>query len=455
MLKEMGLKLDKKRFEELMQEQKNRAKAAWKGSGDRDLSGDFKELIGLKNEFVGYEKTKSKTIVLALLDEEFKRVNSLKKGQKGWVLLEKTPFYAQSGGQIGDKGEIWLYEGGKIANVVDTQKFFELNLSKIDVLEEIKVDESVKAVVDFSRREIAKHHSATHILHAALRKILGEHVTQQGSLVEEKRLRFDFSHQKALSKDEIEKIDNFVNEVIAKGIEAEIKEVPIEKAKQMGALALFGEKYGDIVRVVSFGDVSIELCGGTHVKNSSEIGSFFITKESGVSSGVRRIEAVCASSAVELAKSWREELAKAKEELKTKDILSGIKRQKEEIRELKEQLKKATKVSSKELKSFDINGVKVVIDEIEGGDIKNIIDDVKNANERVAIMLFQKKGNKALIASGIKGLNAHAGEWVKAVAPVVGGGGGGRSDFAQAGGKEPSKIDEAKQKAIEYIKGVL
>ena len=456
MLREKGLGLDIKEFERLMQEQKNRAKAAWKGSGDLALSGDFKELLGLKNEFVGYEKTKSKTIILAILDEKFKKVDSLKNGQKGWILLEETPFYAESGGQVGDKGEIRLYEGEKIANVLDTKKFFDLNMSLVEAINEVKRDEAVEAIVDKSRFEIAKHHSATHLLHSALRKILGEHVTQQGSLVEANRLRFDFSHPKALTKKELQRIEDFVNRVIAQGIEGRVYEMSIEEAKAKGAMALFGEKYGDVVRVIEFGDVSIELCGGTHVKNTSEIGSFFITKESGVSSGVRRIEAVCGISAVNLAKEWRENLEEAKAALKTNDLINAIQKQKDEIKKLKEELKNAAKVSQKELKSIEINGVKVIVDEIEAGDIKNIIDDIKNANEKVAVMLFQKRGDKVLMAAGVKGIKEiKAGEWVKNIAPIVQGGGGGRADFAQAGGKDASKIEEAKKTALEYVREIV
>ncbi|MRI59246.1 MAG: alanine--tRNA ligase [Epsilonproteobacteria bacterium] len=455
MLREKGLELDKERFEELMREQRERAKAAWKGSGDAALSGDFKELLGLKNEFVGYETLKSHTIILGILDEDFKKVEALAPGQKGWVLLERTPFYAESGGQVGDRGELREYEGDVIAHVLDTKKFFDLNLSQIEAVNEVRVDEAVEAIVDKSRREIAKHHSATHILHSALRQLLGEHVTQQGSLVEAKRLRFDFSHPKPLTTQELQNIENFVNEVIAQGIEARVEELPLEKAKEKGAMALFGEKYGDVVRVVEFGDVSVELCGGTHVKNTAEIGSFFITKESGVSSGVRRIEAVCGMSAVELAKGWREELTAAQEEVKNKDLLQGIKKLKKEVKELKEELKNASKVSQKELRSYEIGGVKVVVDEIEAGDIKKIIDDLKNAHDKVAVMLFQKKGDKVLIASGAKGVGLKAGDWVKKVAPVVGGGGGGRPDFAQAGGKEPEKIQEAKEAALAFAKEEL
>ncbi|NPA03670.1 MAG: alanine--tRNA ligase [Epsilonproteobacteria bacterium] len=455
MLREKGLELDKKRFDELMQQQKKRAKAAWKGSGDLVVSKDVKELVGLKNEFVGYEKLKSHTIILALLDEEFKRVDSLPKGSKGWVLLEETPFYAQGGGQIGDRGELRLYEGEVIAKVLDTQKLIDLNLSLVEAVQEVKVDEAVEAIVDDSRREIAKHHSATHLLHSALRKILGDHVFQQGSLVEENRLRFDFSHPKPLTPTELEKVESFVNEVVARGIEAEVEEMPLEKAKAMGAMSLFGEKYGERVRVVKFGDVSIELCGGTHVKNSAEIGGFFILKESGVSSGVRRVEAVCGKSAVKVAKEWREELNKAVNEVKNSDVVAGVKRLKEEIKRLKEELKNVSKVKSSELKSYEVNGYKVVIDEVEGGDIKKIVDDLKNGSEKIAVMLFQKKGEKVLLAAGVKGVELHAGEWVKEVAPLLAGGGGGRKDFAQAGGKDATKLKEAKERALQFVKEEL
>ena len=452
MLKEKGIRLDIEEFEKLMQEQKQRAKAAWKGSGDIVLKGDFKKIVTLKNEFVGYEKTKSKTIILALLDENFKKVDLLKKGERGWILLEKTPFYAESGGQVGDNGEIRLYEGKKIANVMDTKKFFDLNMSLIEAVLDVKSDEAVEAIVDKSRFEIAKHHSATHILHAALRKILGEHVTQQGSLVEANRLRFDFSHPKPLTKDELIRVEDFVNSVVAQAIDSKVVQMSLEEAKSKGAMALFTEKYGDVVRVVEFGDVSTELCGGTHVKNSSEIGSFFITKESGVSSGVRRVEAVCGMSALNLAKEWRKELEEAKSELKTNDLLLAIKKQKDEIKRVKVELKNAMKSAQKELKTIDLNGIKVIVDEIEAGDIKNIIDEVKNRNEKVAIMLFQKKGGKVLIAAGVKGVDLKAGDWVKNIAPIVKGGGGGRDDFAQAGGKDISKIEEAKKRSLEYIK---
>ncbi len=453
MLKEKGIELDIAEFEEKMAQQKAKSKAAWKGSGDALLSGDFKELeerFGA-NEFVGYEQIEIKTKVLALLDEDFKIVDSIDK--MGWVMLKETPFYAESGGQIGDKGELIVDDGGPNIKVLDTKKFNNLNLSFVDTGGNIlRVGESVEAVVDNSRAEIAKHHSATHLLHSALREILGEHISQAGSLVEEKRLRFDFTHPKALNKDEIKKIEAWVNDKIQRAIPSNIKEMSLEDAKNSGAIALFGEKYGNRVRVVDFGGVSVELCGGTHTKNSSEIGLFIITKESGVSAGVRRIEAICGRSAVEFVNSLRDEREKIAQEVKNSEPLIGIKKLKEQIKSLKEELNQALNSSKKELQSQKIGDTTVIIDEISGGDIKRVVDEVKNRYDSVVVMLFMKKGDKVLLASGSKNTPIKAGDWIKAVAPIVGGGGGGRADFAQAGGKEPSKIPEAKKKALEYLK---
>ncbi len=452
MLREKNLKVDIETFNRLMKEQKERAKASWKGSGDKSAKGDFKILLEKfrENEFVGYETLESDSKILAILDENFKLVDSLKKDEKGWVFLDKTPFYAESGGQVGDEGELL----GK-ALVLDTKKFYGLNLSLVKALDEIKTGERVKAKVSLKRNEIARHHTATHILHAVLRRILGEHVTQAGSLVEDKRLRFDFSHPKALSLEEIEKIERSVNEIIVRDIPVTVEIMNIDEAKRKGAMALFGEKYQDEVRVVSVGEASIELCGGTHVKNSSQIGSFYITKESGVSAGVRRIEAVCGFSAYEYGNSFRKEVAKISQEVKHKDPLLGVKKLKDSITSLKEEIKALQNVSAKELNSFDINGIKVIIDEVKAGDIKNIIDTEKNRYDKIAIMLFQRKGDKVSIAAGVKGADLKAGDWIKKIAPIVGGGGGGRSDFAQAGGKNVEKIDEAKKEALNFVKEAL
>ena len=449
MLKDKGLKVDTKKFQELMDEQKQRAKASWKGSGDESISGDFKNLLErfTQNEFVGYELTSNKTKVLALLDENYKEIKELSADQTGWVLLDKTPFYAESGGQVGDIGEL-----KNKAKVLDTKKFFELNMSKIKALSTIKVGESIDAIVDTSRSEIAKHHSATHLLHAVLGEVLGEHISQAGSLVEANRLRFDFTHPKQLTKDELNTIEQKVNELITRAIPQETKILDIDEAKKIGAKAQFGEKYGEKVRVVDFGKASIEFCGGTHVKNTAEIGSFIITKESGVSAGVRRIEAVCGYAAYRYFITQRELIEDAKTLVKNNDLLAGINRLKKQIDELKKELKDAQKSAAISLNEEDINGIKVIVDRFDAGDIKEKVDELKNRYEKIAVMLFQEKGGKVLIASGVKDAPVSAGEWIKNIAPIVGGGGGGRADFAQAGGKDATKIDEAITKAKEWVR---
>ncbi len=452
MLRDKNIKVDIKTFETLMNEQKERAKAAWKGSGDAVVEGDFKEILQKygENEFIGYETMESESTILAILDNNFKSVKNLKEGEEGWLFLDKTPFYAQSGGQCADTG---IAIG--VGEILDTQKFFGLNLSKIKIQKEINVLDKLNLKVDNSRFEIAKHHTATHLLHSALKKILGSHVSQAGSLVEKNRLRFDFSHPKALDKKEIEDIENFVNEVILRGIDVDTEVMAIDEAKNRGATALFGEKYGDKVRVVSLDEVSMELCGGTHVKNSANIGVFFITKESGVSAGVRRIEAVVGKSALDHAKSMREVLSKVVAEVKNKDPLLGIKRLKDEVSSLKQEIKSLSNSSKKTLPSQKIAGVELIVDTIEAGDIKQMIDKIKNQKPSVAVMLFQKKGQKVLLAAGVKNAPIKAGQWIKEIAPILGGGGGGRDDFAQAGGKDITKLDEAVKASLEFAKNEL
>ncbi|KEA45745.1 alanine--tRNA ligase [Campylobacter mucosalis] len=448
MLRDKGFRVDEGRFETLMIEQKARAKAAWRGSGDKGTKGDFKALLERfgENEFIGYDTTKSNSKILALLDENFKEIDELNGA--GWVMFDKTPFYAQSGGQKGDSGEIVNF-----ADVLDTQKFHGLNLSQINTKKPLKIGENVSLNVSSERSEIARHHSATHLLHAALRKILGSHIAQAGSSVEATKLRFDFSHPKALSNDELCKIENFVNEAIANAAVAKTEIMNIEDAKNSGAIALFGEKYDENVRVVSFGDVSKELCGGTHVKNVSEIGAFFITKESGVSAGVRRIEAICSKSALKYALNLRDELNLLRDELKNAQPLEAVKKLKGEIKALKDELKNAS--NNKAINLSEINGVKVAVEVVENGDIKGIIDEIKNANESVCVMLLQPKDEKITIAAGVKNANAKAGEWVKSVAQILGGNGGGRDDFATAGGKDLGKLGEAKDFAVKFIKEKL
>jgi alanyl-tRNA synthetase len=443
MLREKNIALDVDAFDAAMSKQKAQSKAAWKGTGDAAATGDFKalkEAHGL-NEFVGYEKRKCTTKILALLNDDFKQVDAV-DGQ-GWVMLAKTPFYAESGGQVGDTGTI------DSVNVTDTQKFQDMNLSKFDGT--LCVGDEVEAKVDANKIEIEKHHSATHLLHAGLFDILGDHVAQAGSLNDDKRLRFDFSHPKAMTAEEVAQVEAWVNEKISAGQAATTKELSIDDARELGAKAQFGEKYGDKVRVVNIGASSIELCGGNHVDNTAQIGLFIITKESGVSAGVRRIEAVCGNAAIETVKVLRDELSEIKTELKNVNPIAGIAKLKEQIKTLKSEVQAAQSATKTELKVTEINGVTVVVEEVESGDIKELIDEAKNKYPNIAIMLFQKKGDKVMIACGSKETNIKAGSWIKEIAPILGGGGGGRPDFAQAGGKDASKIAEATKEALAYL----
>ena len=448
MLRENGLSVDSTRFDELMQEQKMRAKASWKGSGDEvKEDGDFKVLLEEfgKNEFIGYDRLECEAKILALLDENYKRVGELKDNQTGFVMLDKTPFYANSGGQIGDKG---IIEGNE---VLDTRKYFELNLSKIIAKNAIKSGEIVKCKVSSLRLQIRRHHSATHLLHYALREILGSHIAQAGSSVEADKLRFDFSHPKALSADELTKIENLVNDLIQAGAEAKTEILNIDEAKKSGAIALFGEKYGDKVRVLSLGP-SKELCGGTHVSNLSEIGCFFITRESGVSAGIRRIEAVCAGAGVKYGLHYRAQINELVEELKNADLLNAVKKLKAELKTAKNEAKNAS--NAKSINASEHKGVKLVISEFDG-DIKAKIDELKNQNEKIIAVLAKVNDNKINLAVGIKGVELKANEIVAKLAPIIGGGGGGRADFATAGGKDASKLDQMLNEANKLITNSL
>jgi alanyl-tRNA synthetase len=451
MLRDKNIEVDVEKFDALMAEQKKKAKAAWKGSGDAALEGDFKTLLekyGV-NEFVGYDNVSYKSKIVTLLDENFNEVSKLTKGQTGWVMLDKTPFYATSGGQSGDIGA--LEDNRHIAIVEDTQKFHGINLSKVKVeSSDLNINENVDAVV-VNRYEIAKHHSATHLLQSALKMVLGDTVSQAGSLNDASRLRFDFTYPKAMTQEQIEEVEDLVNSMIARGLSGDVEELPIDEAKQKGAIAMFGEKYGDVVRVVSFGDVSVEFCGGTHVKNAHDIGSFYITKESGVSAGVRRIEAVCGLAATAYTKDAISTLNEVISEVKNKDAVLGIKKLKEQIKELKKELEEAQSQSASPINEEMVGDTKVVVDIVKNGDIKKLVDDYKNGNEKVAILLIQPKGEKVMLVAGSKNTAVKAGDWIKAIAPIVGGGGGGRPDFAQAGGKDVSKIEEAKEAAKKFV----
>ena len=452
MLREKNINIDMQSFEKCMNEQKNRARDAWRGSGDEVKNGDFASILEEfgENKFIGYTTNKAKCKILALLDIHYKRVEKIEGD--GYIFLDQTPLYAEGGGPIGDSGEIYKNDK-KIGEIIYTKKYFGLNISEVSIKSPLKINDEIEILVDKSRFEIAKHHSATHLLHASLRKILGSHITQAGSLVEANRLRFDITHPKPITKKELELIESEVNRIINLGLEAKIEFLNINDAKAKGAMALFGEKYGDIVRVISFGDESCELCGGIHINNTAYIGNFYITKESGISSGVRRIEAVCALAGYNYTKENINILNNARESLKQNDIILGINKLKDSIQKLKDLKNKTDEgIGLKRLNFEMIKNTKLIVAEVgESINIKKVIDEAKKDNDSVAIFLISNDNGKINIGCGVKNINdLKANEWIKEISKIIGGGGGGRDDFATAGGKYVDKITESIKKAREY-----
>ncbi|GAA7384253.1 alanine--tRNA ligase [Helicobacter pylori] len=449
MLRSHGACVDMQGFELCMQEQVKRSKASWKG---KQNNADFSAILNAyaPNEFVGYETTECPAKVLGFFDSDFKEITDANPNQEVWVLLEKTPFYAEGGGAIGDRGALFK-DDEEAAIVSDTKNFFGLNFSLLEIKKALKKGDQVIAQVSDERLEIAKHHSATHLLQSALREVLGSHVSQAGSLVESKRLRFDFSHPKALNDEELEKVEDLVNAQIFKHLKSQVEHMPLNQAKDKGALALFGEKYAENVRVVSFKEASIELCGGIHVENTGLIGGFRIVKESGVSSGVRRIEAVCGKAFYQLAKEENKELKNAKIALKNNDVIAGINK-------LKESVKNSQKAPvSMDLPVEKIHGVNLVVGVVEQGDIKEMIDRLKSKHERLLAMVFKKENERITLACGVKNAPIKANAWANEVAQILGGKGGGRGDFASAGGKDIEKLQAAlnlaKNTALKALEG--
>ncbi|MGL2563712.1 alanine--tRNA ligase [Helicobacter pylori] len=449
MLRSHGACVDMQGFENCMQEQVKRSKASWKG---KQNNADFSAILNAyaPNVFVGYETTECSAKVLGFFDSGFKEMTEANPNQEVWVLLEKTPFYAEGGGAIGDRGALFK-DNEEAALVLDTKNFFGLNFSLLEIKKALKKGDQVIAQVSDERLEIAKHHSATHLLQSALREVLGSHVSQAGSLVESKRLRFDFSHAKALNDEELEKVEDLVNAQIFKHLKSQVEHMPLNQAKDKGALALFSEKYAENVRVVSFKEASIELCGGIHVENTGLIGGFRIVKESGVSSGVRRIEAVCGKAFYQLAKEENKELKNAKTLLKNSDVIAGINK-------LKESVKNSQKAPvSMDLPVEKIHGVNLVVGVVEQGDIKEMIDRLKSKHERLLAMVFKQENERITLACGVKNAPIKANAWANEVAQILGGKGGGRDDFASAGGKDienlQAALNLAKNTALKVLEG--
>ena len=478
-LKSKSLKFDKERFGTLMRESIELARKNWKGSGDSAIEKiwyGIKEKIGA-TEFLGYENDQSEGVVKCLL-KNHKEVSILLKDDEGMIVVNQTPFYGESGGQVGDTGTITANDFK--FEVTDVQKKLGdlfVHYGKV-VSGSIKLEDSVELKINVERRnDTRSYHSATHLLHESLRRVLGAHVTQKGSLVEPSRLRFDFSHMKPILNEEIEKIENFVNSMVSKNSDVKTRLMTPDEAVKNGALALFGEKYGEEVRVLSMGDdegeyFSTELCGGTHVKNTGDIGKFKIISQSSIAAGVRRIEAL------------RDK--QLQDYLNNKEKLSNISSEKNDklIQELKDQITKLggkpnldqsdqktlIKNLSKQLETFsvnsilddkskniikdeEINGVKIRLQKVDGlppKELRKLVDKGKKELSDGIAIVFATKDDKVGIAVGVTDSLVEkfdAVKFVKVGSEIIGGqGGGGRKDFAQAGGQDKSKIDDAFEK---------
>mgnify|MGYP001444160274 FL=1 len=463
--REKNLKVDMKGFNKAMAGQRQRARAASKFDADVAVNTD----TNLVSAFTGYERFEQKTSIIGLY-QDGRNVKSLNEGDIGGVILLETPFYAQSGGQVGDRGE--LFAGDVFFEVEDTKKQGQSHIH-LGVLRTgtLKVGDVVRAVVDQKRRhDIARNHSATHLLHAALRKILGAHVLQKGSLVESNRLRFDFSHNDALDTNQIKEIQRLVNTKILDNDETQVQVMPLEKAKSSGAISLFGEKYEDVVRVLNIGgEFSCELCGGTHVERTGDIGAFKITSESGIASGVRRIEATTGIGALDWIESTEDKLQRIAKLLKsdTETVDSKLTAQLEKNRKLEKELldlkSKLTSSAGSDLiqNAEVIDGISIIARSLDNTDPKNLrdaVDQLKNKLGTAVLVLATVNDSKVSLVAGVTNdttSRIKAGELANFVAEQVGGKGGGRPDMAQAGGDNPKELESALAKVPQWVRDQL
>lgn len=466
---ENGLTVDRAGFDAAMQEQRDRARAARQDSGSMKVQGGVLSDFEGKSEFIGYEQLTVQATVVALIQEEAS-VDRVGEGQQCQVILDVTPFYAESGGQISDVGR--LSNDTVEASVEGLFKAPRGQFVHIVTVSsgELHIGDVVTAEVDApNRNDIIKNHTATHLLHQALKDVLGTHVNQAGSLVEAERLRFDFSHFGSITPEELADIERRVNQEIWKGLDVEIEYKGIDEAKAMGAMALFGEKYGDIVRVVQIGDYSIELCGGCHVDNTARIGLFKLVSESGIGSGVRRIEAVTGRLAYMFLDSQLDILKQAAVQLKSNvhDVPKRIESLNQQLRDLgrdneslqsKLSLIEAGQLTDKVemIGSTPLLAVSVNVPSMDA--LRGLADELKGKLPEAVLVLGAAQDDKVNFVvvvpkSGIeRGL--HAGKLVKEVAAICGGGGGGRPDMAQAGGKDASKLAEALEAAKQHVASI-
>ncbi|MBD8592074.1 alanine--tRNA ligase [Pseudomonas sp. CFBP 8758] len=463
--RERELTLDEAGFEREMNAQRERARSA------SSFGMDYNSLIkvDVPTVFLGYDATHGNGKVVALYKDGV-AVDVLKEGEEGVVILDQTPFYGESGGQVGDRG--YLLAGGSRFDVRDTTKTSGAFLHHgVAVLSDLAVGAEVSAVVDQTLQQATGlNHSATHLLHAALRQVLGDHVQQKGSLVDSQRLRFDFSHFESIKPEQIKALEDIVNAEIRKNTPVQTEEMPIDEARKKGAMALFGEKYGDTVRVLTMGgDFSVELCGGIHAKRTGDIGLLKITSEGGVASGVRRIEAVTGATALNYLNQAEEQLKEAAQLVKGSrdnliDKLAAVIERNRALEKQLEQLQaKAASAAGDDLSSsaVEVKGVKVLAARIDGQDGKALlalVDQLKNKLGQAVILLGGVHDDKVVLVSGVtKELTARlkAGDLMKQAATAVGGKGGGRPDMAQGGGVDASALDAALALAVPFVEHAI
>ncbi|MGR9115861.1 MAG: alanine--tRNA ligase [Gammaproteobacteria bacterium] len=460
--REHNLTIDHAGFETEMAAQRDRARAASQFAADYNLN----LKLDAQTEFTGYDHLEEQVQVIGLY-KEGQAVNQLNAGDEGIVVLDKTPFYGESGGQVGDSGTITIDE--TVFEVENTQKQGgDLFLHKGRLASgTLSKGQSCHAIVDRGKRKATElNHSATHLLHAALRKILGEHVAQKGSLVNAERLRFDFSHYEPLTADEISTIERLVNDQIRLNERVAAEVMAKEEAMQAGAMALFGEKYGDQVRVLKIGDFSTELCGGTHVDRAGDIGCFKIISETGVAAGIRRIEAITGGACLDWIESREKALSiianfvKSSPEKTVEKVEQLIEKNKQMEKELERLKAKLASSAGGELSSHavDIGGIKVLavrVDDIDAKAMRDMVDQLRNKLGSSAIVLATVSGEKVSLIAGVskdQTARLKAGDLVNVVATQVGGKGGGRPDMAQAGGNNPSALDEALQAVPQWVR---
>ena len=459
-LGESGIKVDENRFKELLKEQKERSRKARKNAGADAWVSDATDLSDIvPTRFVGYDEYTSEGIVKAIIVNG-ERVEMVSEGGSAVIVTEQTPFYAESGGQVGDTGTITT-ENCTVSVDNTTKDHNDIYLHSCTVESgAIAVGDKVQLSIDVDRREkIRRNHTGAHLLQAALRQVLGTHVEQAGQLVTDDYFRFDFTHFEAMTASQLIEVERLVNDVILNGIPVETNELPIEEAKKLGAMALFGEKYGDVVRVVKAGDFSIEFCGGTHIDNTGKLGLFKIRQEGSVAAGVRRIEALTGYGVLDYANNMLGIIGETASVLKINDpraLVSGATKLAEELKEKDKQISalndklSASKVNDIISGGVDVEGVNVItakLDGVQGDQLRNICDMCISKNQKSVVVLCGVNGEKGTFACCVgkdaRDLGLNAGKIVKAVAQITGGNGGGKPDMAMAGAKDMSKVDDA------------